>query len=70
MDARLIDHVNKCLGVIPGEISEHLDHLTIGEGGLDQIHTFTCREGGVDQPFPCGRVTRLRVQSSLRPPDE
>ena len=61
MIARLIDHVNECLSVIPGEIFEHLKLITIGEGGLDQIGTLMCGEGGVDQSFPCGRVTRLRM---------
>ena len=68
VDAHLVDHVNKRLGVISGEIFEHLELVTIGENGLDQIDAFMCRNGGADQLFPCRRVPKFG--NTVKPANE
>ena len=55
-DAHLVYHVNKSLGILPGEIFENFELITIGEDGRYQIDALIWREGRADQPFPGGRV--------------
>ena len=53
----LVYHVDKNLGILPGEIFERLELITIREDGRYQIDALVWKKGRADQPFPGGRVT-------------
>lgn len=57
-DTHLVYHVNKSLGVLPGEMFEHFELIAIREDRRYQFDALMWRKGGVDESFPGGRVTR------------
>ena len=52
MEAYLVCHIDEGLGIIPGEVSDHLNLITVRENHRDQKDTFARGESITDQPFP------------------
>jgi len=57
VETYLVYHVDKSLGVVPAEISDHSNFMMVREDGCDQRDALACGEGMVDQPFPCWLFT-------------
>jgi len=51
-DRHLVYHIDKCLGIIPREISGHFDLVVVREDCCDQKGALVCGKGVVDEPFP------------------
>ena len=56
MNTYLVYHVNKGLGIISREMSDHLNLITVREDGRYQRSAFVHRKGIADQPFPSGKI--------------
>ena len=69
MDARLVYHTKKSLGIISGEIFKCLDLIAIREDGFYQTDARVRGKGRVDQPFPGGRIARRENTISSRMDD-
>ena len=54
-------NVDESLGIIPGEVSDHLDLTTIREDCRDQRDALVCGEGVTDQLFPSWDFTAHEV---------
>ena len=56
MDAYLIYHINEGLGIIPSEVSDHLDLIRVREDRCYQRSALVHGKGIADQLFPGGKV--------------
>ena len=57
-DTCLVYHINESLGIVSREIFKYLELIVVREDGLYQTEALVRGKAGIDQPFPCGRVTR------------
>ena len=53
----LIYRIDEGLGIIPREVFDHLDLITIGEDGRYHRDAFVGGKAGADQTYPGGRIT-------------
>jgi hypothetical protein len=53
-------HIDKCLGIVSGEMSSHLNLIGVREDGYYQRDAFVRGEGTIDQSLPGRRIT-LRI---------
>ena len=61
----LIYNVDESLGIIPREVSDHLNLITIREDCRDQRDALVCGEGVTDQLFPSWDFTVHEVAVEL-----
>ena len=57
VEVHLIYHINKCLRIIPEEISDNRDLVTVREDGCYERGALVRGEGVADQLFPSWNVT-------------
>ena len=60
MNAHLIYHIYKGLGIVSTEMSDYLGLITVRNNGFDQRDALACGKGRTDQLFPGWEVRTVR----------